>query len=132
VRLSASLFISALALLPACYQQPVIPPDKPLSCTNADAGECPAGFNCVLNRICARRTCANDTDCPAGLSCTGRGCLPASIDGNIPPFTVPGGPPDGGIADLLFADLPAAGTVDAANESYVDTNTTTFPDGGSN
>jgi hypothetical protein len=74
-----------------CYTQPVIPPDKPLSCSNPDAaGECPKGFACIAYRVCAPTSCEDDSHCPAGLVCTGRGCLLPITDAAIPPFTTPG------------------------------------------
>jgi hypothetical protein len=91
VRLTSLLVVSALGSLLGCYQQPVIPPDKPLSCAGTDAaGECPKGFACIGNRLCAPISCEDNSSCPAGLVCTGRGCLLPTMDGAIPPFTTPG------------------------------------------
>jgi hypothetical protein len=92
VRLTSLLVVSALGSLLGCYEQPVIPPDKPLSCNNADAdGECPAGFACIGNRVCAPMSCGTDASpCPAGLICTNRGCILPTTDAAVPPFTAPG------------------------------------------
>jgi hypothetical protein len=91
VRLSSFFAVSALASLLGCYTQPVIPPDKPLACSNPDAaGECPKGFACIGKRVCAPTSCEDDPDCPAGLVCTSRGCLLPTMDGATPPFTTPG------------------------------------------
>jgi hypothetical protein len=73
---------AAAMVLAACYQQPIISPQRPLSCTSSsDKGECPKGFSCVADRVCAPNSCQDNDDCPAGLSCTSRGCVIASDGG---------------------------------------------------
>jgi hypothetical protein len=71
------LFVSFLA---GCYQPPEIPRDMPLSCSSNDPAECPAGYVCIGNRICAPDSCQSDEDCPVGLACTRMGCLPPGAD----------------------------------------------------
>jgi hypothetical protein len=101
-----------------CYTQPVIPPDKPLSCSNADAsGECPKGFACIDRRVCAPTSCEDDSHCPAGLVCTGRGCVLPTTDSAIPPFTTPGVFLDGAAnrpGDDAAVDASIAGGPDAS------------------
>jgi hypothetical protein len=67
-----------------CYQQPKIPPDKPLSCTANEPGQCPTGFACIDKRICAPQSCELTEDCPDGLVCGRSGCvLPGAGDGGV-------------------------------------------------
>ena len=73
--------------LVGCYDQPTVPRDKPLSCASTDDGECPTGYACIANRVCALRLCVSDLDCPVGLACVHTSCgLPvtdAGADGII-------------------------------------------------
>ena len=80
----STLLVSSLLITWACYRQPEIPRDRPLSCTSSDPEECPTGFVCVENRICAPAECEASEDCPVGLVCARETCLP------------PGAVPDGG------------------------------------
>jgi hypothetical protein len=80
VLLGVLIFSAALA----CYQQPEIPRNKPLACAAPDPAECPAGYVCIANRICAPESCRDEEDCPIGLVCTRTGCLPpGGGDGGI-------------------------------------------------
>jgi hypothetical protein len=82
-----SLAVFALLLVVAgCYDQPEIPRDKPLSCTSPDESECPTGFVCVANRVCAPRQCMTEADCPVGLVCARSACVvpaPVAADGGV-------------------------------------------------
>jgi hypothetical protein len=133
VRISLVFFLSALASLPACYQQPVIPPDKPLSCSNPDAaGECPKGFNCIGGRVCAPTNCENNDECPAGLVCTGRGCvLPGTDSGVSAPglMTEAGAPRDNDASDVRAT--PDAGVIpDVAPDAPVAADVAIVADAG--
>jgi hypothetical protein len=76
----------------SCYRQPEIPRDKPLSCTSDDPAECPVGFICLENRICAPEECELAEDCPAGLVCGRNGCgLPGTVDAGSDAATGVGG-----------------------------------------
>jgi len=79
VRLVDAMFPWALALAfgASCYSQPGIPRDKPLTCSSGDASnECPVGFVCVADTVCAPRTCRVNEDCPPSLVCNlQRGCV---------------------------------------------------------
>jgi hypothetical protein len=70
------------AAVAACYDQPAIPRDRPLSCVATVTPPCPAGFSCI-GGVCAPRSCRGAEDCPAGLVCLGRngGCGLAHVDG---------------------------------------------------
>ncbi len=70
-----------LCLLAGCYKQPAIPRDRPLSCASDDPAECPDGFVCVDDRICAPQECEMNEECPQDLVCGGRaGCVtPGSL-----------------------------------------------------
>jgi hypothetical protein len=133
VRLCSLLVASALGSLLGCYEQPVIPPDKPLSCGGTDAaGECPKGFTCIGNRVCAPMSCEDNSSCPAGLVCTGRGCLLPTMDGAIPPFTVPG---TDAFSDAVGADLSVVVPTDALGPPAPDGGQPDVPqsvDGGGN
>ena len=79
------LFSTAVAV--GCYEQPLVPRDKPLRCDPArvaedDPLECPAGFRCTASGVCALIDCDDDDDCAQGLVCTERtGCdLPVAGD----------------------------------------------------
>jgi hypothetical protein len=80
--LASSLLLALLAVTPSCYQRPLIPRDQPLSCGSSDPAECPSGFACVENRICAPEECELAEDCPLGLVCGRTGCaMPGALDG---------------------------------------------------
>ena len=74
------LSILAVGAAAACYQPPRIPRDKPLTCSSADPAECPTGFVCIANKVCAPDSCEDEEDCPDGLVCTRMGCLPPGVD----------------------------------------------------
>jgi hypothetical protein len=97
--LLSTLVVTALLTSWACYRQPEIPRDRPLACASEDPEECPSGFVCVQNRVCAPEECETDEACPAGLVCGRMGCLP------------PGAELDGG------ADAPAGGGADLGGGS---------------
>jgi hypothetical protein len=83
----------------ACYQQPALSPQRPLGCTSSEAkGECPKGYSCIANQVCAPDSCKRNEDCPAGLACTNRGCVI---------------PPDGGGNDGSRIQIPPEAGVDA-------------------
>ena len=88
--------------LAGCYQQPIVPRDKPLRCSSTDEAECPAGFRCVASGVCALIDCQTDDDCAEGLVCTDRtGCdLPG--DGGTD-----GQASDGGTGGLLPGGIDA-------------------------
>jgi hypothetical protein len=110
VRILRPLTIAGLLLISACYQQPVISPQRPLRCTpNETRSECPKGLTCVLGGcapgtrltcvptgVCAPNSCQKDQDCPVGLACSSRGCVAL---------------PDGGAGDsaIQIPVLPDAG-----------------------
>jgi hypothetical protein len=100
------LFSAAVAV--GCYEQPLIPRDKPLRCdpgrTSADDPlECPVGFRCIASGVCALIDCNDDDDCTQGLVCTERtGCdLPGAGDGGTDGGTEAGGGLLPGGADAL-------------------------------
>ena len=97
-------------LLVACYQVPTVPVDKPLACTPSQP-QCPAGYGCVGERVCAPKACVTDSDCPtgAGLVCEGsRGCnLPSKV-------VADGGATDGAAADTGSPDAVSDGAADDA------------------
>jgi hypothetical protein len=104
-RLMVGTVVVFPALLLACYEQPPIPRDKPLSCSSNAPGECPAGFSCIDNRICASQICELTEDCPEGLVCGRNGCgLPGSGDGGSDGAGPLGLPPDAGF--VSDAGLP--------------------------
>jgi hypothetical protein len=121
--------VAVCASVGACYQQPEIPRDKPLACASDEPGECPAGFSCIANRICAPQACMLSEDCPEGLVCGRDGCgLPGAdggADGAVPLGLLDGGPlpvpldasvpqvPDAAIPQPpnLRPDAPVAGDV---------------------
>jgi hypothetical protein len=117
----------ALLALVGCYEQPTVPRDKPLSCASADEAECPTGYVCIANRVCAPRMCASDLECPAGLACARGACaLVATGDGGADagdgPTTLDAftsAITDAGVNDDLAA-LPDAATLDVA--TTFDTN----------
>jgi hypothetical protein len=78
-----ALLLFSTAAAASCYEQPLVPRDKPLRCTSADEAECPVGFRCIASGICALVDCQTDEDCTQGLICTDRtGCdLPGAGDG---------------------------------------------------
>jgi hypothetical protein len=91
VRLVSGVLV-ALALLTGCYQQPPISPQRPLRCTSStEKDQCPKGYVCVADRVCAPTSCSKNEDCPDGLTCSSRGCVP---------------PPDGGTADGAEIQIP--------------------------
>jgi hypothetical protein len=97
VRTSGLLTIAWVLLISACYQQPVISPQRPLRCTPSETkSECPKGFTCAASGVCAASSCQKTEDCPAGLACTSRGCVlvPDGGLGDAPPIQIPV-PPDG-------------------------------------
>jgi hypothetical protein len=78
-----ALLLAFAGVTVSCYRQPEIPRDRPLSCSSSDPGDCPPGFSCLENRICAPEECELAEDCPIGLVCGRNGCaLPGSIDGS--------------------------------------------------
>jgi hypothetical protein len=79
----SSLALLLLLGLVGCYDQPTVPRDKPLSCASTDDGECPTGYACIANRVCALRLCVSDLDCPLGLACVHTSCgLPVTDAGD--------------------------------------------------
>jgi hypothetical protein len=116
----------AATLFLACYQQPELSPQRPLRCTSSQAkGECPKGFACIADRVCAPTSCESNADCPQGLACTSRGCVV---------------PPDGGEGDAAGGLLPGpvdgsaleAGGAEAGFEAAMapDAPPRSSPDGG--
>jgi hypothetical protein len=105
-KLVVSIVWGALLALGGCYNQPEIPRERPLRCSSNAPGECPTGFLCVGNRICAPTNCRVDTDCPEGLTCGARvGCVPlANVTGRL----------DGGASDGASAGATADGGLDAS------------------
>jgi hypothetical protein len=90
VRLFLPLTIAGALLISACYQQPLISPQRPLRCNPAEEkGQCPKGFTCSVIGVCAPQSCQKNEDCPAGLSCTNRGCVPAADGGADGSFQIP-------------------------------------------
>jgi hypothetical protein len=83
VRSTFAAIVLTLALgFAGCYDQPTVPRDKPLACKSNDEGECPTGYSCIANRVCALRLCGSDLDCPLGLACLGNSCgLPVTDGG---------------------------------------------------
>jgi hypothetical protein len=120
VRLDSSWLLLSVLLFTACYQQPAVLPARPLLCASSQAaGECPKGFACIADRVCAPVICERNEDCPATLVCTSRGCL-LLPDGGEPDAMgglLPGGLPDGGRpgpdAILLFDGVSSPSTPDA-------------------
>jgi hypothetical protein len=124
VRLFLLATITGALLISGCYNQPVISPQRPLACHPTEGtGQCPKGFSCVLTGVCAPQSCSRNEDCPAGLSCTSRGCVPS---------------PDAGITDgsILIPNLPDAAAkpseLDAPEEDLLpeDAPVLSLPDGG--
>jgi hypothetical protein len=77
-----ALLLLSTAAAAGCYQQPLVPRDKPLRCTSLDEGDCPAGFRCIASGVCALIDCQTDDDCTQGLVCTDRtGCDLPEQDG---------------------------------------------------
>ncbi|HXU81353.1 MAG TPA: hypothetical protein VN914_08145 [Polyangia bacterium] len=107
--------IAGALLISACYQQPVISPQRPLRCDPAEEkGQCPKGFTCAVIGVCAPQSCSKDDDCPLGLSCSNRGCVPApdggAGDGSIQIPVLPDGaqrPDFGGDDAVVTPDLAA-------------------------
>ena len=105
MRISRPLAIAWVLLISACYQQPVISPQRPLRCTPGETRtECPKGLTCVLGGcapgtlltcvptgVCAPNSCQKDQDCPLGLTCSNRGCVaaPDGGGGDAPPLQIP-------------------------------------------
>ena len=92
MRISRPLAIAWVLLISACYQQPVISPQRPLKCAPSDTkSECPKGFTCVASGVCAPNSCQKDQDCPLGLTCSNRGCVaaPDGGGGDAPPLQIP-------------------------------------------
>jgi hypothetical protein len=130
----------ALALLigiGGCYDQPTVPRDKPLSCASTADDECPTGYACIANRVCALKICASDLDCPVGLVCPRGSCAQVTLDGGADTGAIGVAPgegtesPDGGDAGLeagaadapvpvdLFTPADAAGPADTAGPADV-------------
>jgi hypothetical protein len=108
-------------MLVACYQQPVLSPQRPLRCNpSAKTDECPKGYACQAG-VCGPTSCSHMSDCPAGLSCTNRGCV---------------APPDGGEADggIQIPNVPDAEALEAGapedGQVAPDSPVTLTPDGG--
>jgi hypothetical protein len=111
-----ALLLLSTAAAAGCYQQPLVPRDKPLRCASPDDGECPTGFRCIASSgVCALEDCDTDDDCSQGLVCTRQtGCdLPGPdggseagsdvrTDGGAQGGLLPGG------ADALEVGLPDA------------------------
>lgn len=104
------LLIGVLAaMIVGCYQQPVIPREKPLACTGRDGGpDCPRGLVCAAARFCSPPNCEGLEDCPLGLVCGGRSTcvLPpdagAGADAAAPDV---GGAPDAAAPDAAADTL---------------------------
>jgi hypothetical protein len=103
-----------VVFLAGCYEQPVLSPQRPLSCTSSSAeNECPKGYHCVLDRVCAADSCDTNAECPAGLICTSRGCAVA---------------PDGGQVDGERYQIPPEGGVEASPPDSEGADGVTLPD----
>jgi hypothetical protein len=107
-------------LIAACYQQPTLSPLRPLRCDPAGGkAECPTGYSCAATGVCARTICRNDEECPAGLLCANRTCLPvpigdprdASGDRLLPAFGLDGADPDSAFPGPLDASSPDAASL---------------------
>jgi hypothetical protein len=121
VRLFLPLTIAGALLMSACYEQPVISPQRALRCNPVEEkGQCPKGFTCSVIGLCAPNSCSKNADCPGGLVCTGRGCVPQPDAGpeaiQIPVL------PDG-------AQLPDVAVIDDAPPQQFDAPIMN-PDGG--
>jgi hypothetical protein len=114
---STMVWFPLLVLVAGCYDQPPISRDKPLTCSENKPSECPTGFACVGDRICAPRSCNPMTNpCPVGLVCAGSRCV--FPDGGVPEGGLAGsdagGSGDGGsVVDVAF-DFPAVPDLGAA------------------
>jgi hypothetical protein len=106
-----ALLLLSTAATAGCYQQPLVPRDKPLRCNPLDVEDCPTGFRCIASGVCALDDCDTDDDCAQGLVCTEQtGCdLPepdggsdVRTDGGVQGGLLPGG------ADALEVGLPDA------------------------
>ena len=125
MRILRPLTIAGLLLISACYQQPVISPQRPLRCNPAEAkSECPKGLTCVPIGVCAPNSCQKNEDCPVGLACSSRGCV------------LPG---DGGVGDAGAIQIPVlpdasqaldSGLVPDAAVPEPDVLSPSTPDGG--
>jgi hypothetical protein len=114
VRIARPLTIAWVLLISACYQQPVISPQRPLKCNPAETkSECPKGYTCVPIGVCAPNSCQKDEDCPAHLTCSNRGCVAAPDGGagdgsiQIPVLPDGGSPIDGESGPDSLAPAPA-------------------------
>jgi hypothetical protein len=87
--------------------------------------ECPKGYACQ-GGICGPTSCSRNSDCPAGLSCTNRGCVSpppvdaGDVDGNYQlPNEFDGGGPEIRVPDVAAAAdaiLDAPAFVDGGQE----------------
>jgi hypothetical protein len=116
------MILLSTAAVAGCYEQPLVPRDKPLRCTSADEAECPVGFRCIASGVCALVDCQTDEDCSEELICTERtGCdLPGAGDGGA----------DGG-TDAQGGLLPGTGTQPDAPVLLDSQPTLDGPGGGS-
>jgi hypothetical protein len=115
------IVIGAL-LLAACYQQPALSPQRPLRCSPSETrDECPKGYACQ-GGVCGPTSCQHSTDCPAGLSCTNRGCV-------LPPDA---GDADGGLQIPADRDANAleVGIPDVAPAPEAGVDAPALVDGG--
>jgi hypothetical protein len=129
-----SVCVTAVALLVSgCYQQPLISPQRPLRCASSmGKEECPKGYACVADRVCAATSCSQNEDCPMGLTCSSRGCVlpPDGGGGDGADFQIPA-VRDGGLRaspDSVTTDLVSSVPEDATAVTLPDA--TTPPDGG--
>jgi hypothetical protein len=98
-----------MVMFAACYQQPVLSPQRPLQCTLSQqmTDECPKGYACQ-GGVCGPTSCQHTADCPTGLSCTNRGCV-VLADGGQPdgpiqlPYDRDASSPESSVVDLLPA-----------------------------
>jgi hypothetical protein len=115
VRLESSWIALASLLCLACYEQPTLSPQRPLRCLSSQGvRECPNGFACIADRVCAPVFCERNEDCPSGLSCTGRGCVLLG-DGGEPDAM--GGPLPGDLDGGRPGNPDAIGVLDASTVS---------------
>jgi hypothetical protein len=109
-----ALLLLSTAAVAGCYQQPLVPRDKPLRCTSLEEGECPTGFRCIASGVCALIDCRTDDDCTEGLVCDQQaGCdLPEPDGGSEAGSNVTDGGAQGGllpgVGDALDLRLPDA------------------------